>query len=143
MSQPSKTFPTVLEGTVFRPKTITGPSGKEFIAFSLAVYAGKDREGNFRKGPSVDVALSTAASEAFGLPKEKDRVRVSGFLEERPYNRKDGSPAVGLSLSALEIEPVVFQGGEGHGGGSRPAPAPASKPTGSSNSSYLEQDVPF
>ena len=108
------TYPTVFEGTVFRPKSGTGKSGKPFIGFALSVYAGKDQEGNYRKGPFVDVTV-VGNGVNFGVPAEKARVRVSGFLEEREFKRRDGTPATGLAMTALEIAAVELPQGAAAG----------------------------
>lgn len=96
----ANTLPTALEGTVFKPRTFKS-GDKEYIAFSLAVYAGKNRDGSYKKGPFVEVTLAGEAA-ALGLPTEKARVRVEGFLEERTYQKRDGGEGVGLSLTALK-----------------------------------------
>lgn len=144
------TYPTVLEGTVFRPKSGTGKSGKPFIGFALSVYAGKDQDGNYRKGPFVDVTV-VGNGVAFGVPAEKARVRVSGFLEEREFKRRDGTPGTGLALTALEITAVELPQGAGSGAAAparaqpapkpRQAPAPAAAPGGFDEG--FDDDIPF
>lgn len=123
------TLPAILEGTVFRPKALQSKADKPMLAFSLAVNAGKNQDGTYRKGPSVDVTVvGRAASQP--LPAERSRVRVAGFLEQREFTRKDGTAGSGLAMTALELmdAPRIDSKGD-HGQPAKPAAKPApSKP---------------
>lgn len=123
-AQQPKSFPAVLEGTVFRPKTGTSASGAPFIAFTLGVYAGKDKQGAYRKGPYVDVTVVGDAVK-FGEPAERTRVRVAGYLEERDFQRRDGTPDKGLSLCAFGIKKIEVRAQQPAGAAPANSAAPA------------------
>lgn len=141
----TRTYPTVLEGTVFRAKSSMSANQRPMIQFALSVFAGKDDKGAYRKGPWVDVRVVGDAASSFPMPKDRDRVRVEGHLEQRTFKRADGSEGSGLDMTAFVISSVQFQP---QAEGTRPrtteaAAAPAPKPADLDPVGEFDDDCPF
>lgn len=101
------TAPAMLEGTVFRPrKGNAKSSGAALQGYTLAVYAGKNKDGSgYKRGPYVDVTVVGEAASS-PLPAEKDRVRVFGYLELKTFRRADASEAETLSMTVTRVERI-------------------------------------
>jgi single-stranded DNA-binding protein len=99
-----------------QPKTQTTKSGKEFATFSLSV-----KHPFFEDSTSVFqcVAWRKALDVVRGCNAGTE-VAVSGSLEQRKFTGKDGTEREVFSVSADNVEVLVYGAGAGAGGRAAP-----------------------
>lgn len=138
-----------ISGIVGRdPETRSTQTGKTVADFSIAISLGKKPDGSWKDSLWIKcVAWDKTAELVREQVRKKDRIVVTGRLDQESYTAKDGTLKTALVCQINSFETLVARGEGGQQQSAppqaqqRPASAPAQRPAG--DPGYFEDDVPF
>ena len=132
----------IFVGTAMEPELRYTAKGTALCKFSLALYEGKDQDGNNRDSSFVDVTVWQEQAESVAENVTKGmRVGVLGRIRQERWETDDGQKRSKLTVTADEVLVGLRWGdvqvtriessqrsSSGYGGGGQTAPPPDEDP---------------
>lgn len=143
---------TIVGNATRDPEVAFGQSGKARARFAIAVNR-KPKDGEETVTFYEVVCFGTLAENVGESIQKGNRVHVTGRLEYRTYEKKDGTQGTSLGVVADEVSPsllwasAVIYKNEKNTGGAPAASAPGPRPRGAApapaDSGYGYDEEPF